>query len=217
MEDTVSRSSSDSISTTDEYVLVSPSEATDNTPLKAVKEEGLKIAGNGNMDELKHTLEEVLSDQEKEDAEVDKKTVKSKSATETDAVEQSVLSHTKNIEHNLPCNEKRTNFGTSTFYTTTLNRSRVVSMGDEFSSTASKHDKGRERSASSPESPTNSALIDGECTVFSRIVYLGSATMNAPRSEQEATRIMGILKEQSHSPNAIEVVLSVPGTSEGIV
>ena len=58
--------------------------------------------------------------------------------------------------------------------------------------------------------------LDKICTLFSRIIYLGAASVNAPKSEMEATKKMTILKQQQ-SQNAIEIVLSVPRTSEGSV
>ena len=51
--------------------------------------------------------------------------------------------------------------------------------------------------------------------VFTGVTYLGSATVNAPRSELEINRNMMILNEQSQM--AIPVVLSVPSHSEGTV
>ena len=51
--------------------------------------------------------------------------------------------------------------------------------------------------------------------VFTGVTYLGSATVNAPRSEVEINRNMKILNEQSQM--AIPVVLSVPNHSEGTV
>lgn len=78
MEDKVSRSSMDSLSVADEYVVVTPSEekaGSTNGALAAQQQEvtsvsssgsgsdtGLRIAGNGNMDQLKHNLEEVLEE-----------------------------------------------------------------------------------------------------------------------------------------------------------
>ena len=56
--------------------------------------------------------------------------------------------------------------------------------------------------------------IDKVCTQFSRIIYLGAAMVNQPKNESEATHKMAILKGQQ-SQNAIEIVLSVPRTSEG--
>ena len=51
-------------------------------------------------------------------------------------------------------------------------------------------------------------------TQFHGVTYLGSASVNAPRSETEITRNMIILNEQSQM--AIPVTLLVPSTSEGI-
>ena len=54
-----------------------------------------------------------------------------------------------------------------------------------------------------------------ECTIFHGVTYLGSATVNAPRSEVEINRNMAVLNEQSMM--AIPVTLSVPHNAEGIV
>lgn len=58
--------------------------------------------------------------------------------------------------------------------------------------------------------------LEKTCTLFNGIVYLGSATVNAPKSELEVARNMTILREQE-SQTAIKIVLSVPRTSEGSV
>ncbi|XP_032814438.2 rab GTPase-activating protein 1 isoform X1 [Petromyzon marinus] len=50
---------------------------------------------------------------------------------------------------------------------------------------------------------------------FSKLTYLGSASVNAPRSETEALRMMALLREQCQVP--IEVTLCVPNTAEGSV
>ncbi|XP_055895788.1 rab GTPase-activating protein 1-like isoform X1 [Biomphalaria glabrata] len=67
----------------------------------------------------------------------------------------------------------------------------------------------RVRSASLPATP------NGDCTIFNGVTYLGSAMVNAPRSEGEIYRNMAVLNQ--HSQSAIPVALSVPATSEGIV
>ena len=59
-------------------------------------------------------------------------------------------------------------------------------------------------------------MDDEEGTVvFTGVTYLGSATVNAPRSETEISRNMAVLNEQTQM--VIPVTLSVPATSEGIV
>ncbi|CAF3420279.1 unnamed protein product [Rotaria socialis] len=51
--------------------------------------------------------------------------------------------------------------------------------------------------------------------LFHRVTYLGSASVNAPRSEDELNRNMAILNEQSKM--SIEVTLCVPDNSNGVV
>ncbi|XP_013782186.1 rab GTPase-activating protein 1-like isoform X2 [Limulus polyphemus] len=63
---------------------------------------------------------------------------------------------------------------------------------------------------------TSEQFCDEEQTLFKKIVYLGCAAINAPRSEVEIQRNMAILNEQS-SDQAIEISLSVPFHSEGTV
>ncbi len=64
--------------------------------------------------------------------------------------------------------------------------------------------------------PPLSPMDDEEGTlVYTGVMYLGSATVNAPRSETEISRNMAVLNEQTQE--VIPVKLSVPATSEGIV
>lgn len=65
--------------------------------------------------------------------------------------------------------------------------------------------------AMSPGTP----LLDEDSVVFSKLTYLGCASVNAPRSEVEALRMMSILRSQCQVP--LDVTLSVPGVSEGTV
>uniref|UniRef100_A0A674PNB8 Rab GTPase-activating protein 1 n=1 Tax=Takifugu rubripes TaxID=31033 RepID=A0A674PNB8_TAKRU len=73
--------------------------------------------------------------------------------------------------------------------------------------------EGRDESSSdgSPGSP----VPDEDSVVFSQLTYLGCASVNAPRSEVEALRMMSILRGQCQVP--LDVTLSVPGVSEGTV
>uniref|UniRef100_A0A3B4CJV8 Rab GTPase-activating protein 1 n=1 Tax=Pygocentrus nattereri TaxID=42514 RepID=A0A3B4CJV8_PYGNA len=64
---------------------------------------------------------------------------------------------------------------------------------------------------SSPGTP----VPDEDSVVFSKLTYLGCASVNAPRSEVEALRMMSILRSQCQMP--LDVTLSVPGVSEGTV
>lgn len=58
-------------------------------------------------------------------------------------------------------------------------------------------------------------IDDEETTLFTGMTYLGSAMVNAPRSEIEVNRNMTILNEQSQT--VVPITLSVPSHSEGIV
>uniref|UniRef100_A0A7N8XF06 Rab GTPase-activating protein 1 n=1 Tax=Mastacembelus armatus TaxID=205130 RepID=A0A7N8XF06_9TELE len=60
-----------------------------------------------------------------------------------------------------------------------------------------------------------SPIPDEDSVVFSQLTYLGCASVNAPRSEVEALRMMSILRGQCQLP--LDVTLSVPGVSEGTV
>jgi len=62
---------------------------------------------------------------------------------------------------------------------------------------------------------TSFVFLEGDNTVFTELTYLGSAAVDAPRSETEINRNMRVLNTQSLM--AIPVTLSVPAHSEGIV
>lgn len=58
-------------------------------------------------------------------------------------------------------------------------------------------------------------VTDEDSVVFSKLTYLGCASVNAPRSEVEALRMMCILRSQCQI--SLDVTLSVPNVSEGTV
>lgn len=64
---------------------------------------------------------------------------------------------------------------------------------------------------SSPFTP----VADEDSVVFNKLTYLGCASVNAPRSEVEALRMMSILRSQCQF--SLDVTLSVPNVSEGTV
>ncbi|XP_076875154.1 rab GTPase-activating protein 1 isoform X2 [Brachyhypopomus gauderio] len=64
------------------------------------------------------------------------------------------------------------------------------------------------------ESP-GTLVPDEDSVVFSKLTYLGCASVNAPRSEVEALRMISLLRSQCQMP--LDVTLSVPGVSEGTV
>uniref|UniRef100_A0A673Y2M5 Rab GTPase-activating protein 1 n=1 Tax=Salmo trutta TaxID=8032 RepID=A0A673Y2M5_SALTR len=70
-------------------------------------------------------------------------------------------------------------------------------------------------SPSSSECSPSTPIPDEDSVVFNKLTYLGCASVNAPRSEVEALRMMTILRGQCQLP--LDVTLSVPGVSEGTV
>ncbi|XP_026864099.2 rab GTPase-activating protein 1 isoform X1 [Electrophorus electricus] len=74
--------------------------------------------------------------------------------------------------------------------------------------------QGAQEDESLVESP-GMLVLDEDSVVFSKLTYLGCASVNAPRSEVEALRMISILRSQCQMP--LDVTLSVPGVSEGTV
>lgn len=60
--------------------------------------------------------------------------------------------------------------------------------------------------------------IDQDCTIFSGVTYLASATINAPKSETEIQRKISELN-LSYDDDSIglKVSISIPSCSEGLV
>uniref|UniRef100_A0A8C4SHU3 RAB GTPase activating protein 1 n=1 Tax=Erpetoichthys calabaricus TaxID=27687 RepID=A0A8C4SHU3_ERPCA len=65
------------------------------------------------------------------------------------------------------------------------------------------------------ESNPTTPVLDEDSVLFSKLTYLGCASVNAPRSEVEALRMISILRSQCQVP--LDVTLSVPNVSEGTV
>lgn len=61
------------------------------------------------------------------------------------------------------------------------------------------------------------ANVQQECTIFNGVTYLGSATINAPKSECEIQRNMNILNAEQSLNLGIKVSVSVPSSSQGSV
>ncbi|XP_024154621.1 rab GTPase-activating protein 1 isoform X2 [Oryzias melastigma] len=205
--------SSDSVSTlnSEDFVLVSrlgdetPSSTNngsddEKTGLKVISEEGVsfKIVGNGSEQQLQRELEDVLMDPSVQDAGLG--------------------------------SERRLESVCSDDSSPHLNRPSPVPPGlDPLSSPPPKlemvlpvqtpqESELNERSyrdESSSEGSPCSPIPDEDSVVFSQLTYLGCASVNAPRSEVEALRMMSILRGQCQLP--LDVTLSVPGVSEGTV
>ncbi|XP_033643488.1 rab GTPase-activating protein 1-like isoform X1 [Asterias rubens] len=201
MEDKVSRSSADSLSVTEEFVVVTPnSEKTpepsqDNVSTTSAESTGLKIVGNGNMEDLKQHLDEVLGGDQHD------------GKAPSDGHDEGVSGW------ETPTNNDKSRFRSVSEPVYSANNPSHRVGGD--SPTSFQQISSQDLDRLSP-SRVGMVPLDKICTLFSRIIYLGAASVNAPKSEMEATKKMTILKQQQ-SQNAIEIVLSVPRTSEGSV
>ncbi|KAM7393024.1 hypothetical protein PAMA_007916 [Pampus argenteus] len=204
--------SSDSVSTlnSEDFVLVSrlgdetPSSTNngsddEKTGLKVISEEGVsfKIVGNGSEQQLQRELEDVLMDPSVADtgpemgmdslSEGDHRLLAT-IASPVAPGSDPLSTHPAKVEMVLPV---------QTAQESELNERSY--RADESSSD------------NSPGSP----IPDEDSVVFSQLTYLGCASVNAPRSEVEALRMMSILRGQCQLP--LDVTLSVPGVSEGTV
>lgn len=194
MDDDVHKSS-ESLPTSEEYEIIGNFEPE------------LHIVGNGNEDQLKLSMQEVLSDlDENVQDKADDKTY-----LETDA---SSLSTDQSPQH---CN--------------TDNNQKNMSIREDYSIVSSEA-AGKDASISeslkaamytpSPSSvdedlmSMSMSLVEGDYTVFDRIVYLGCAMIADPMSEIEIRRNMAVLNGQT-SAKAMHISLSLPVHSEGYV
>ncbi|KAK7869744.1 hypothetical protein R5R35_008281 [Gryllus longicercus] len=189
MEDSVSVKSNDSVATSDEYEFVNGCSATKG--LITIGEQPLlKIANNGNLDDLRKSLREVLSEDCNSASKMENNSVKHVPVTQT----------VKKV-------------GQSKFYDTESSKPIVSPIKD-----SEKKDEMKTENEEYEEEVLNVSVPDvqQECTIFSGVTYLGAAAINAPKSEVEIQRNMGILNEQS-SDQGIKVSVSVPSSSDGTV
>ncbi|XP_029693651.1 rab GTPase-activating protein 1 isoform X2 [Takifugu rubripes] len=192
--------SSDSVSTlnSEDFVLVS--RLGDDTPSSTNngsddEKTGLKIVGNGSEQQLQRELEDVLMDPSVADAEPGPDHPGPPPAAASPAPPGS--DPPTRDPPTPPPSQLEMVIPVQTAQESELNERSY--RGDESSSDGS------------PGSP----VPDEDSVVFSQLTYLGCASVNAPRSEVEALRMMSILRGQCQVP--LDVTLSVPGVSEGTV
>uniref|UniRef100_A0A5F9CDC5 RAB GTPase activating protein 1 n=1 Tax=Oryctolagus cuniculus TaxID=9986 RepID=A0A5F9CDC5_RABIT len=184
--------SSDSVSTlnSEDFVLVSrQGDETPSTNNGSDDEKtGLKIIGNGSEQQLQKELADVLMDPPVDDQPGDKELVeRAQLDGEGDGPLSSQLSASS-----------------------TINPVPLVGLQKPEMSLPVKPGQG-DSEVSSPFTP----VADEDSVVFSKLTYLGCASVNAPRSEVEALRMMSILRSQCQI--SLDVTLSVPNVSEGTV
>ncbi|KAK7066764.1 Rab GTPase-activating protein 1 [Halocaridina rubra] len=194
MEECSSLRSSDSAGTSEEYEIVESLSAQDSEPR-------LNIANNGNMDDLQNELTEVMKE-------------KTSESSSPNGVDGSTNSCTKKEEdsHSLPMQDVH---------------APPLDLRDDRLTKSEPKLESEHHSDNAVEIPRMVASEDcnfqrvrnedsGDYTIFNRVMYLGAASINAPRSEAEIQRNMHILNAQAQE-QALEVSVSVPSNSEGCV
>ncbi|XP_073080911.1 rab GTPase-activating protein 1 isoform X1 [Manis javanica] len=184
--------SSDSVSTlnSEDFVLVSrQGDETPSTNNGSDDEKtGLKIIGNGSEQQLQKELADVLMDPPVDDQPGDKELVE---RSQLDGEGDGLLSNQLTAS-------------------STINPVPLVGLQKPEMSLPVKPGQG-DSEGSSPFTP----VADEDSVIFSKLTYLGCASVNAPRSEVEALRMMSILRSQCQI--SLDVTLSVPNVSEGTV
>ncbi|KAI5937959.1 Rab GTPase-activating protein 1 [Manis javanica] len=149
---------------------------------------GLKIIGNGSEQQLQKELADVLMDPPVDDQPGDKELVE---RSQLDGEGDGLLSNQLTAS-------------------STINPVPLVGLQKPEMSLPVKPGQG-DSEGSSPFTP----VADEDSVIFSKLTYLGCASVNAPRSEVEALRMMSILRSQCQI--SLDVTLSVPNVSEGTV
>ncbi|XP_045927364.1 uncharacterized protein LOC123984493 [Micropterus dolomieu] len=206
--------SSDSVSTlnSEDFVLVSrlgdetPSSTNngsddEKTGLKVISEEGVsfKIVGNGSEQQLQRELEDVLMDP---------------SVADTGLGSETGMDSLGAGDHGLlPTTASPVPPGSDPLSAPPPKLEMVLPV--QTAQESELNERSYRADESSSEGSPCSPIPDEDSVVFSQLTYLGCASVNAPRSEVEALRMMSILRGQCQVP--LDVTLSVPGVSEGTV
>ncbi|KAL6097007.1 rabgap1 [Pungitius sinensis] len=202
--------SSDSVSTlnSEDFVLVS--RLGDETPSSTNngsddEKTGLKIVGNGSEQQLQRELEDVLMDPSVADT-----GLKSEAGMEN-------LSGGDRGAHpataSLPATASPVPPGSDPLSAQPPKLEMVLPV--QTAQESELNERSYRADESSSDGSPGSPIPDEDSVVFSQLTYLGCASVNAPRSEVEALRMMSILRGQCQLP--LDVTLSVPGVSEGTV
>ncbi|XP_034752339.1 rab GTPase-activating protein 1 isoform X2 [Etheostoma cragini] len=206
--------SSDSVSTlnSEDFVLVSrlgdetPSSTNngsddEKTGLKVISEEGVsfKIVGNGSEQQLQRELEDVLMES---------------SVVATGLKSETGMDNLGGGDHGpRPTTVSPVPAGSDPLSSPPLKLEMVLPV--QTAQESELNERSYRADESSSDGSPGSPIQDEDSVVFSQLTYLGCASVNAPRSEVEALRMMSILRGQCQLP--LDVTLSVPGVSEGTV
>ncbi|XP_028319298.1 rab GTPase-activating protein 1 [Gouania willdenowi] len=209
--------SSDSVSTlnSEDFVLVSrlgdetPSSTNngsddEKTGLKVISEEGVsfKIVGNGSEQQLQRELEDVLMDPSVSDA-----------GLGSGPGMESVTGSSHHHHHHHPTTASPVPPGSDPL--SAPSPKLEIALPVQTAQESELNERSYRADESSSDGSPCSPIPDEDSVVFSQLTYLGCASVNAPRSEVEALRMMSILRGQCQVP--LDVTLSVPGVSEGTV
>ncbi|XP_063875224.1 rab GTPase-activating protein 1-like isoform X3 [Scylla paramamosain] len=215
MEECSSVRSTDSAGTSEEYEIVESEPVTASTPQQDHPlEPTLNIANNGNMEDLRLELTEVMREKSS-DGSSPPTTNGTSAARRGDDEEEE--------EDDLPV------FPSPPPLETQASRVSQISQVSQASSQSEGPGRPDDRTLgeNNPSFSHQTASDDdmervhaedgsGDYTIFNRVTYLGAASINAPRSEGEIQRNMAILNAQAQE-QALEVSVSVPSNSEGYV
>ncbi|XP_028665044.1 rab GTPase-activating protein 1 isoform X1 [Erpetoichthys calabaricus] len=221
--------SSDSVSTlnSEDFVLVSrqgdDTPSTNNgsddekTGLKAFTEEGVtfKIIGNGSEQQLQKELEDVLMDPSVSGHACDgehwqeKHMSEEKNEISTLVIAASSSSHILSGHGDQGMWDSKNVSIPGDLTEPSLGSFSAIPKIEMVLPVKSSHDE------DSCESNPTTPVLDEDSVLFSKLTYLGCASVNAPRSEVEALRMISILRSQCQVP--LDVTLSVPNVSEGTV
>ncbi|XP_077268303.1 GTPase activating protein and centrosome-associated isoform X3 [Temnothorax americanus] len=190
MEDSISVKSMESVATSDEYEFVNE-KGTSKQQQALLEPPMLKIANNGNLEDLQNNLREIL--------------------TEDSKMEGSEFKVTGAGQQN---QEKMKKVGHSKFYD--VSSCIVASEKQDIMKPEDYLEEDLKIHLCDPELNTLSH-VQQECTIFNGVMYLGSAAINAPKSECEIQRNMNILNAEQSLNLGIKVSVSVPSSSQGSV
>ncbi|KAG0721039.1 Rab GTPase-activating protein 1 [Chionoecetes opilio] len=210
MEECSSVRSTDSAGTSEEYEIVESEPAPVSTPRQdQPPEPTLNIANNGNMEDLRLELTEVMRE----------KSSNGSSPPTTNGTPAAKRDDDEEEEDDLPV------FPSPPALESQVSQLSQLSQGSSQSEGPGRPDD-RIVGANNPSFSQTASDDDmervlnedgkGDYTIFNRVTYQGAASINAPRSEVEIQRNMAILNAQAQE-QALEVSVSVPSNSEGYV
>ncbi|MPC09838.1 Rab GTPase-activating protein 1 [Portunus trituberculatus] len=215
MEECSSVRSTDSAGTSEEYEIVESEPVTASTPQQDHPlEPTLNIANNGNMEDLRLELTEVMREKSSDGSSPPTTNGRSAARRGDDEEEE---------EDDLPVFPSPPPLETQVSQVSQMSQVSQASSQSEGPGRPDDRTLGENNPSFSHQTASDDDMErvhaedgSGDYTIFNRVTYLGAASINAPRSEGEIQRNMAILNAQAQE-QALEVSVSVPSNSEGYV